>query len=157
MLGQKWSRREIEDAELNLTAFLDMMVTIIPFLLLTSAFIRLGGVTAQLPVQRSESSATAVSKKLDLSFELKDKTLTIQGYLNSFNEPLADMRVSFPMEQRTEIIDYVTKAIAKYPEFGSSLFYASPESTYDDAVQIVNTLKTVPAVQNIVFAVRSVE
>jgi len=52
--GRKSGRRNVETAELNITAFMNLMVILVPFLLITAVFSRLAVLELNLPGSSSE-------------------------------------------------------------------------------------------------------
>ena len=52
--GRKSGRRNIETAELNITAFMNLMVILVPFLLITAVFSRLAVLELNLPGSSGE-------------------------------------------------------------------------------------------------------
>ena len=52
--SRKSGRRNVETAELNITAFMNLMVILVPFLLITAVFSRLAVLELNLPASSSE-------------------------------------------------------------------------------------------------------
>jgi biopolymer transport protein ExbD len=52
--GRRGSRRNVETAELNITAFMNLMVILVPFLLITAVFSRLAVLELNLPGSSTE-------------------------------------------------------------------------------------------------------
>ena len=57
--SRKGGRRHIETAELNITAFMNLMVILVPFLLITAVFSRLAILELNLPASSTEPARPA--------------------------------------------------------------------------------------------------
>ena len=64
--SHKGGRRNIETAELNITAFMNLMVILVPFLLITAVFSRLAILELNLP-----ASSTEPADPQELTFQLE--------------------------------------------------------------------------------------
>ncbi len=64
--SRKSGRRNVETAELNITAFMNLMVILVPFLLITAVFSRLAVLELNLPGSSSEPVESQ-----DLAFQLE--------------------------------------------------------------------------------------
>ena len=53
-ISRRRSRRNVETAELNITAFMNLMVILVPFLLITAVFSRLAILELNLPGSSTE-------------------------------------------------------------------------------------------------------
>ena len=66
LAGRRGSRRNRETAELNITAFMNLMVILVPFLLITAVFSRLAVLELNLP-----GSSTEAANPQELVFQLE--------------------------------------------------------------------------------------
>ena len=64
--SRRGGRRHIEAAELNITAFMNLMVILVPFLLITAVFSRLAILELNLP-----ASSTEPADPQELTFQLE--------------------------------------------------------------------------------------
>jgi len=108
-----------EDVELNITAFLNLMVILIPFLLITAVFSRVTVLELNLP---SKSAIAKQEEKIKLqlelvirknSFEIRDATLGRIKYFprseektnwKFFTEILVEIKSRFPEEQNITLL-----------------------------------------------------
>ena len=65
-MSRRRSRRNVETAELNITAFMNLMVILVPFLLITAVFSRLAILELNLP-----GSSTEPAEAMDQVFQLE--------------------------------------------------------------------------------------
>ncbi|VAW59183.1 hypothetical protein MNBD_GAMMA11-668 [hydrothermal vent metagenome] len=117
-----------EDVELNITAFLNLMVILVPFLLITAVFSRVTVIELNLPSKNEISKQSEVIKlQLELvvrknSFEIRDTNLGRIKYFprnetetnwQTFTDILVEIKTRFPDEQSITLllepkIDYKT-------------------------------------------------
>jgi biopolymer transport protein ExbD len=64
--SRRGSRRNVDTAELNITAFMNLMVILVPFLLITAVFSRLAILELNLP-----GSSTEPANQQELVFQLE--------------------------------------------------------------------------------------
>lgn len=114
-------RRHLEDAvELNITAFMNLMVILVPFLLITAVFSRMTVLELNLPgLDEAQKNA---QEKLDLSLQLivRENSLDIQdanlGLIRriersagnedwkTFSQVLIEIKTRFPDEQNITLL-----------------------------------------------------
>ncbi|VAW68095.1 hypothetical protein MNBD_GAMMA09-2415 [hydrothermal vent metagenome] len=112
----KLVRRKLvkEDTELNITAFLNLMVILVPFLLITAVFSRVTILELNLPAKNALSKQQETIKlQLELvvrkhSFEIRDANLGRIKYFprsetetnwQAFTDVLVEIKTRFPEEQ----------------------------------------------------------
>lgn len=113
-------RRMIKDVvELNITAFLNLMVILVPFLLITAVFSRITILELNLPLKDAKViQAEKVKLQLELiirpdSFEIRDSNLGRIKYLvrdaqnadwRTFTQVLVEIKSRFPDEQKITLL-----------------------------------------------------
>ena len=114
-------RKRIQDelVELNITAFLNLMVILVPFLLITAVFSRITILELNLPSKGAQASPQKeVKLQLQLvvrtdSFEVRDSNLGRIKYLprvdglpdwQAFTEILVEIKSRFPEEQNITLL-----------------------------------------------------
>ncbi len=113
-------RKMINDVvELNITAFLNLMVILVPFLLITAVFSRITILELNLPHKNAKAiEAEQVKLQLELvvrpdSFEIRDTNLGRIKYLprgieqtdwKSFTNVLVEIKSRFPDEQNITLL-----------------------------------------------------
>ncbi len=123
-LGQKHIR---EAEELNITAFMNLMVILVPFLLITTVFSRMTVLELNLPKAEAENDQTPVTLSLEIivrdrSFDLRDGRAGLikrvergddKASWKQFREVLVEIKKRFPDERSVTLlldrsIDYKT-------------------------------------------------
>lgn len=108
-----------EVVELNITAFLNLMVILVPFLLITAVFSRITILELNLPLKDAKVvQPEKVKLQLELvirpgSFEIRDSNLGRIKYLardqaepdwKAFTDVLVEIKTRFPDEQRISLL-----------------------------------------------------
>lgn len=108
-----------EVVELNITAFLNLMVILVPFLLITAVFSRITILELNLPLKDAKVvQPETIKLQLELvirpdSFEIRDSNLGRIKYLardqaqpdwNAFTDVLVEIKSRFPEEQRISLL-----------------------------------------------------
>lgn len=112
-------RRDAETAELNITAFMNLMVILVPFLLITAVFSRLAILELNLPGASSEpADAQELVFQLEVivrkdGIEVGDRNVGalgkypvgIDGYdFDALSEKLAQLKASYPEKTDAAIL-----------------------------------------------------
>jgi len=113
-------RKMVKDVvEINITAFLNLMVILVPFLLITAVFSRITILELNLPLKNAKSiEAEKIKLQLELvvrpgSFEIRDANLGRIKYLarnseeidwKSFTGVLVEIKSRFPDEQKIALL-----------------------------------------------------
>lgn len=116
------SRMVQETVELNITAFLNLMVILVPFLLITAVFSRISILELNLPPKNAKApDQEKISLQLEMvvrpgSFEIRDANLGRIKYLERKNDDvdwkalsnvLVELKTRFPEQQNiTLMVDY---------------------------------------------------
>lgn len=107
-----------EAEELNITAFMNLMVILVPFLLITAVFSRMTVLELNLPALDAKENAQKVELQLELvlrknSFDIQDANLGIikvfsrtQGETrwDLFTDLLVEIKTRFPEEQEITLL-----------------------------------------------------
>ena len=157
MFGSKKHRKRIQAAgEPNLIPIMNLFVALIPFLLLTAAFEKLGSVSADLPVlsdsSKSDATAEAKSKKLELIFNLSTDKINVTGWNDRFSVPVESVNQSFGVTEIQQLEKWLSELKTKHPELGTSLFRAEGAVTYDLAMTWLSSIRRNPSLASVVLA-----
>ena len=119
MRSRRGSRRNVDTAELNITAFMNLMVILVPFLLITAVFSRLAILELNLP-----GSSTEPANPQELVFQLEvivregrievgDRNVgalgiypnTVDGYdYEALSAKLSEIKQSYPQKTEAAIL-----------------------------------------------------
>ena len=135
--SRKGGRRIIEAAELNITAFMNLMVILVPFLLITAVFSRLAILELNLP-----ASSTEPADPQELTFQLEvivradkievgDRNV---GALGVYPNTQSGYDYESLSTKLTEIKD-------RYPEKTDASILLESEIPYDTLVQVMDRVR----------------
>jgi len=135
--SHKGGRRNIETAELNITAFMNLMVILVPFLLITAVFSRLAILELNLP-----ASSTEPADPQELTFQLEvivradkievgDRNV---GALGVYPNTVDGYDYESLSNKLSEIKD-------RYPEKTDASILLESEIPYDTLVQVMDRVR----------------
>jgi len=144
-----------ESTELNLIPIMNLFVCLLPFLLLTAAFVRMGAVRVELPKAQAGEINPAKPKatqQVDLVFMMTGKQVVVTGYTDNFSMPVNSIQASFSSRDTKSISKYIDKLSEQKTNLGSALFKANPQTRFEDAVKVLSTLRKDKALKSVVLA-----
>ncbi len=129
-----------EDAEINITAFMNLMVVLVPFLLITAVFSQITTLQLNLPPQMSGAPDKNNKEKLQLELIIrKDQSLIV-----------ADRKVgrirAIPAKQGYDLEMLVTvlkQVKARSPETKNITLLLDPDVEYNSLVQIMDSVRII--------------
>ena len=116
--SRRGGRRNIDTAELNITAFMNLMVILVPFLLITAVFSRLAILQLNLPGSSTEPVNQQLTFQLEIivregQIEVGDRTVgalgiypkTADGYdYDALSQKLSEIKLSYPHKTDAAIL-----------------------------------------------------
>jgi biopolymer transport protein ExbD len=130
-----YKRRSKEPTELDVTTFLNLMVVLIPFLLITAVFSRLAVVELHLP---SASTGTDESPAFQLEVIVRSEGLELTNG-TSVIAALPNVDGEYDMQRLT---DYVISLKKEYPESNSASVLMEPDIAYDYLIQVMDVVRS---------------
>jgi len=131
-----YRRRQKGELELDMTTFMNLMVVLVPFLLITAVFSRMTIVELDLPSAKSEVPATpifrveVVIRKAGL--EITDGAHVVAAI------PKAGDAYDLP-----KLSDYLVEIKREHPEKDDASVLLEPDVRYDDLSQGMDTVRSV--------------
>lgn len=134
----KRRRRTNEPGELDITAFMNLMVVLVPFLLITAVFSRLAVHELTLPGPSAETTEAA-EQGLNLEVVVREAALEVgdrrTGLLRRFE---ADQNGAFDY---AEVSDFLAQVKLRHPETREATILLEPEIDYQRLVDVMDTLR----------------
>lgn len=135
---RRGGRHNIETAELNITAFMNLMVILVPFLLITAVFSRLAILELNLP-----GSSTEPVDPQEQTFQLEVIVRKDKIEVGDRNQGLLGI---YP---KTEEGEYDYEALSgklselkdRYPQKTDASILLEPEIEYDTVVQVMDRVR----------------
>lgn len=135
-------KRSIEPPELNITAFLNLMVVLIPFLLMSAAFSQLSILELYLPLK------TDGLDKVDKKNERPQFEIILLADRLIVNEKKTGPVVNLPALKDghlniTGMQDALVKIKARYPEISQIFILASDKISYEKLVSVMDNARAI--------------
>lgn len=134
----KRRRRIREPGELDITAFMNLMVVLVPFLLITAVFSRIAVHELTLPGP-SAATTEAAEQGLNLEVVVREDALEVgdrrTGLLRRFE---ADSEGIFDY---AELSEFLAQVKLRHPEVREAMILMEPEINYQRLVDVMDTLR----------------
>jgi biopolymer transport protein ExbD len=135
--GRRGSRRNVETAELNITAFMNLMVILVPFLLITAVFSRLAILELNLPGSSTEP-VNPQEQTFQLEIIVRSDKIEIgdrnQGLLGVY--PNADDGYDYEA-----VSDKLNELKQRYPQKTDASILLEQDIAYDTLVQVMDRVR----------------
>lgn len=141
-MRSKWRRRRnVETPDLEITAFMNLMVVLVPFLLITAVFSRLAIIELNLP---AASTVAAEEPTFQLEVTVRDDGLEVGERTNGLltRLPRTDGKYDFKA-----LAGYLQRVKASYPDMTNATVLLEPDVPYDTLVQVMDALRFFEAKQ----------
>ncbi len=139
---RRTARRET-NTELNITAFMNLMVVLIPFLLLTAVFSQVSILELDLPGSASEPQEEVVDEMPQLEVIIEAEAFVLAerkaGVLSEF--PYTEEDVSTALSDLNLALQEVK---ARYSELTAMTILAQPDTSYDLIIQAMDAVRLIP-------------
>ena len=142
---RRGGRHNIETAELNITAFMNLMVILVPFLLITAVFSRLAILELNLP-----GSSTEPVEQQEQTFQLEVIVRKDKIEVGDRNQGLLGI---YPNTEEGEY-DYEALSIKlselkdRYPEKTDAAILLESDIAYDTLVQVMDRVRVEEELQD---------
>jgi biopolymer transport protein ExbD len=150
-------RRKEEELEINLVPMIDLFVALIPFLLLTAAFVHIGGVSVSVPSVAFQKSSPAkkINEKSDhlrLTVDIKDQQILISAFTENFEKSIVELQRSFPLSKLDAMTNYLKETQFKFPKLDVALVHAAKATPYQDVVRVIEVLEKTHIFERVMLA-----
>ena len=137
-------RRDVETAELNITAFMNLMVILVPFLLITAVFSRLAILELNLPGSSSEPADPQ-----ELVFQLE--VIVRQDKIEVGDRTVGALGIYPNTEEDGYDFEALTKKLSElkeqYPEKTDASILLEQDIPYDTLVQVMDRVRVAEVVE----------
>jgi len=141
---KRFGQKRIREAEeLNITAFMNLMVILVPFLLITAVFSRMTVLELNLPaLNAKEKAPEKVKLQLELvlrknSFDIQDSNL---GLIKSFPRNAEETKWD-------TFTDILVEIKSRFPEEESITLLLEPKIDYKTLVKVMDHVRSADVVQ----------
>ena len=135
--GRRRNRHNLETAELNITAFMNLMVILVPFLLMTAVFSRVAILELTLP-----GSSTEPADPQELVFQLE--IIVREGQIEVGDRNVGALGI-YPTEDGDYDYEALTAKLTEiknsYPEKTDASILLEANIEYDTLVQVMDRVR----------------
>lgn len=136
MLIRRYRRRNKAEAELSITAFMNLMVILVPFLLITAVFSKISILDLDLPTKSDVVKNNP--KKLELEVVVRENSLRIQDRKRGVLKSIKNSSEGYKL---TALSEHLQGLKSKYQDINSATILLEPNITYDVLVQVMDIVR----------------
>ena len=129
-------RRQFVSTELDITAFLNLMVILIPFLLITAVFSRVTVLDLYLPPEAE--STNSVQKKFNLEIVIRKNEIHINEAASHLHKKIKLVESNFDY---SELETHLVKLKERFPEKRDASILAESDIEYDILIQVMDHVR----------------
>lgn len=132
--------RRIAPEDMNITAFMNLMVILVPFLLITAVFTRLTVLELNLP---ASSAGGPDTKQLHLEVIIRDNALEVGERNAGVLRRIEKTANGHDYKTLSQVLQGVKQ---KFPDKTQATILSEPDTAYDTVVQVMDTVRVVTSV-----------
>jgi len=134
-----------ESVELDITAFMNLMVILVPFLLITTVFSHLTVLDINLPTSTQASNTSSKKKTFEINVIIGKKQFVVSDNNNRIIKKIP----TFKTGGHYKILNNVLKEIKiRYPEKTNITILSQQNSKYDTLVNTMDAVRVFNAVED---------
>jgi len=145
MRSRRHKRERVTEGEINITAFLNLMVVLIPFLLLTAVFSQMAVLDLFLPPGNNDSKSDDKKPSLVLELIIREKSIEIgdrnQGLLKII--PSVNNQYGFPQAH-----DFLKTLKNKFPEVLEVSILLEKDIEYEVLINAMDSVRLMDTIIN---------
>ncbi|MEZ5500134.1 MAG: biopolymer transporter ExbD [Steroidobacteraceae bacterium] len=130
--------RRRDDGDINVTAFMNLMVVLVPFLLISAVFSRLAILQLNLPGEQSEQVET--EQVLNIEVIVRKDQIQVADRGTGLLKALPNVASGYDYKGLSEYLQLVK---TKYPQKTDATLLVEPDTQYDTVVQFMDTVRAV--------------
>jgi biopolymer transport protein ExbD len=131
-------------AHLEITAFINLIVVLVPFLLSTAVFTRLAVIDLSLPAQSSGAAEQLKENNLQLEVVLRPDAIEIGDRIGGLIQRIPNTDKGYDLTTLAATI-YMIKQ--KFPDKLEATLLAQPNTSYDALVQVMDVMRVTKTAQ----------
>jgi len=135
--------RKKHHAELEITAFLNLIVVLVPFLLSTTVFTRLSVLDLSLPA-KSSGVEQLKTNNLQLEVVIRTDALEVGDRIGGLIERVPNVNNAPDTRRLGEILREVKK---QFPDKAEATVLAEPNTSYEMLVRVMDAMRTTHTVE----------
>ncbi len=143
MARRKHYVRDKEPQELNITAFMNLMVVLVPFLLISAVFSQVTILQLNLPTSAALSEAD--KKKIRIEVVVREKSIEI-GDGRRLIKRIRNTDKGYNVRQMSKVLLAIKK---RYPTKKDAIILLEPEIKYDVLVKLMDAIGSAEVIQGL--------
>lgn len=127
-------------AHLEITAFINLIVVLVPFLLSTAVFTRLAVIDLSLPAQSSGGAEQLKENDLKLEVVLRPDAIEVGDRIGGLIQRIPNTAKGYDLVTLSLTMSQIK---AKFPDKLEATLLAQPNTPYETLVQVMDTMRMV--------------
>ena len=142
MRRRKHGHRQKDSGELNIMPFMNLMVILLPFLLITAVFSRTAVLELNLP---GPSAAEDPQQTLALEITVRNDRIEVGDRTTGLLTELKNGAAGYDVDGLSA---YLMQVKARFPDKVDATMLIEPDVSYDAVVQVMDAVRSVPTTEN---------
>ncbi|MFW2374682.1 MAG: ExbD/TolR family protein [Gammaproteobacteria bacterium] len=130
--------RRNPQVELNITAFMNLMVVLVPFLLMTAVFTNISILDLKLPTPGNSSTSTKDKKKFEINVIIRKDALLITDQTGRIIKNMPKLKSGHNFILLNQTLRLIKN---KYPDKTNITILSEKFTPYDHIVQVMDTTR----------------
>jgi len=135
----KVRRLRKEPAHLEITAFINLIVVLVPFLLSTAVFTRLSVIDLSLPAQSSGALEQLKENNLQLEVVIRPEAIEVGDRIGGLIQRIPNTDKGYDLYT---LAGLMAQLKAKFPDKNEATVLAEPNTPYDTLVQVMDAMRS---------------
>jgi len=135
---RKRKERHKEVQEMNITAFMNLMVILVPFLLITAVFSRLTVLELDLPAAQSQASVEPPEQDLNLEITIREGSIEVGDRYNGMLSRFESDDTNYDL---AALSDFLLEVKSRFPAKADATLLLEPDISYEVLVQVMDTIR----------------
>jgi len=135
---RKRKERHREVQEMNITAFMNLMVILVPFLLITAVFSRLTVLELDLPAAQAAAPSEPPPQELNLEVTVRESSIEVGDRYNGLLSRFAREDASYDL---AALSDFLLEIKGRFPAKADATLLLEPDISYEVVVQVMDTMR----------------
>lgn len=137
--------RTPENVELDITAFMNLMVILVPFLLITAVFTHLTVLDINLPTSSQSNNSNPDKKAFEINVIMGEKYFVVSDNRNRVIKKIPTYKTG----GHFKILNNVLKQVKiSYPEKTNITILSQQDSSYESLIQTMDSVRVFTAIEN---------
>jgi biopolymer transport protein ExbD len=130
-----------QPGDMNITAFMNLMVILVPFLLITAVFTRMTILELNLPPASSSSNET--KQELQLEVTIRKDALEVGDRHSGLIKRIDNVK-GYDFKTLSEVMKQIK---SRFPDKLNATILSEPDTSYDVLVQVMDAVRVAEIVQ----------